>query len=67
MDDYLTKPFHTDELSMALRRWVDDKRVPMEAAGSDTDAVTGRDANRTADGVLDEAALETIRRLQRPG
>ena len=67
MDDYLTKPFHTDELSMALRRWVDDKWVPMEAAGSDTDAVTGRDANRTADGVLDEAALETIRRLQRPG
>ena len=62
MDDYLAKPFSRDQLRELLLRWLqpraDDEGTGAGAHGGEV-AVEGP--------VLDPAALEAIRELQRPG
>ncbi|MPZ42961.1 MAG: response regulator [Betaproteobacteria bacterium] len=62
MDDYLAKPFSQDQLRELLERWVqprDDEGTSTDAAHRGEVAVEGP--------VLDPAALDAIRELQRPG
>ena len=62
MDDYLSKPFSQEQLRIVLERWV-------EPRASDAASPAAEDADKAAaEGpVLDPAALDAIRELQRPG
>jgi CheY-like chemotaxis protein len=60
MDDYLSKPFSQEQLRAVLERWVQ----PCSQAGADV--ARAHDTPGEAP-VLDPAALDAIRELQRPG
>ena len=63
MDDYLSKPFSQEQLAMMLERWLPQAVSVSDAPGPETSA---RPTEPPGRGVLDEAALDNIRKLQRP-
>lgn len=68
MDDYLSKPFTQEKLQIVLRRWA-KKTKPALAATPALQASAQATAPRLAASfpILDESALEELRKLQRPG
>ena len=69
MDDYLSKPFSQEQLRSVLKRWITQ---PSPDGAAEMRGVLGRDGppedlDGLLDQALDQAALNNIRKLQRPG
>lgn len=65
MDDYLSKPFSKEQLQSVLERWITQ---PSPDGAAEMRGVMERDGSpEEPDGLLDQAVLNSIRQLQRPG
>ncbi|MDH3689841.1 MAG: response regulator [Gammaproteobacteria bacterium] len=65
MDDYLSKPFTTEELSKTLARWFPRNQPHQDVTSNSGGDKTYRSESTTV--TLDQAALNNIRALQRVG
>ena len=70
MDDYLGKPFTQEQLQSVLARWLPQGAIGHSASPSPKPAIkpaASRVTPGAEDCVIDQAALDNVRALQRPG
>jgi len=71
MDDYLSKPFSQLQLAEVLQRWCEEKSSPQAGQAVATEEYTDKGVQQAdeceAEPVINQAALDNIRQLQRPG
>ena len=68
MDDYLGKPFTQERLKSVLAKWLPQGPLdPPASSASGTQATAAQDSSGEKQSILDRAALDNVRSLQRPG
>ncbi|MFZ1828988.1 MAG: response regulator [Candidatus Competibacteraceae bacterium] len=67
MDDYLSKPFKTVELSEVLARWLPQREGVIAEPVADSSATTPAESSESEAATLDLSRIEQIRALRREG
>jgi len=67
MDDYLSKPFKTAELSEVLARWLPQREGVIAEPVADSSATTPAESSGSEAAILDLSRIEQIRALRREG